>query len=422
MDRLGQKLGLVDLDGWYNVTAGDILSLGAASVLNHHGNSLSRLLASVYPNHPWDVTRFPKRPQNYWTSIDHQKAFMNELGERIGIRDLDGWYACSNQKLITMGAGGILTLYNNSLSKLLAAVYPNHPWDVSRFSKRPQNYWTSYENQKQFMDELGKKVGIFSESDLEKWYEQSIELLEQNGGRALADLYHKNLPNLLSGVYPQYKWQLWKFRRQLRKVLQNEEELDKLFSHLELALGIQEPEDWYRVTTEQLSELKVPSFYRSQGGLADVLSKRYPNTTWDADAFFKRGYRRATQRWLSAILVDLFPEEIMLTDYYHRAGETATGFELDIFFPQLHLAFEYQGVQHYEQLPVYGTLGERVARDADKSAQCKAQGISLIEVPFWWNKKRPELLAALLAQRPDLFQSKLAPYLEEARRGSINNL
>ena len=71
--------------------------------------------------------------------------------------------------------------------------------------------------------------------------------------------------------------------------------------------------------------------------------------------------------------------------------------ELDIFVPNLALAFEYQGEQHYQ---ANWYLGDRTAahkRDKEKRALCKEYGITLIEVPFWWDKKKDSFLASVHA-------------------------
>jgi len=213
---------------------------------------------------------------------------------KLGIRDLDGWYAFTGNELVPYGVGSLLVMYNRSLSKLLTAIYPNHPWDISKFSKRPQNYWSSLENQRRFMDELGKKLGINSEADFEKWYSQSVEVLAQQSGGGLSNIYKKNFPKLLATVYPNFNWKLWKFPGRIGKVVQSDEDLRGLLDNLEVALGIRQPEDWYRVTSEQLIEMKVPQLHKSNpGGLVALLAKRYPNVDWDAAAFFGRGSRRA---------------------------------------------------------------------------------------------------------------------------------
>ena len=413
---LGSQLGIGfdGFDKWHSVSFKAFAAIGGRKLLDKYG-SMWGLISNVFPERKWHAFKFGRVPRGYWHSLEHQRDFLEYLAIQLNVKegDLDGWYRVSQTEVDKLGAGTLLDLYGGSFPKLLSAVYPNHPWDVTKFHAKHRNYWSSLENQKEFMDELGKKVGIHSETDFDKWYDQTIDFIESNGGRRLSIIHKGQLGSILTNVYPNYNWRLWRFHRGIRRVLQSEDEVNKMLEYLETALDIRQPEDWYRVTIENLNSLKVPVFYRTtEGGIAALLSKRYPHIDWDPDAFFGRGYRRASQRWLAEMLTDLFPKESILVDYSHPELK----FQLDVFFPELHLAFEYQGLQHYEQLGVYGDLSDRLARDESKAAQCLAHGITLITVPFWWNKKRPALLAAILAERPDLFLSKLAAFSEEARR------
>ena len=427
---LGVKLGISkgEFSGWYDVDAKALAGVGGEPLLLKYGNTMYSLLSKLFPEHPWLAFKFGHAPRGYWASTENQRAFLEDLAPKLQIdkEHLDGWYRIDPATVIKYGGKGVLKRYNDSLIRLLAAVYPNHPWDPSKFTSRPRNYWASFDNQLKFMDELGKKIGVNSEVDLWKWYSQPIRIFDNNGASGLFALYEANLPKLLASIYPNYNWELWRFPRRIGQVLENDEEFDKMFDGLEKALDIKTPEDWYRVTAEQLSQLAVPSLYKRRGGvnIAKFLSRRYPNVEWDDEVFFGRGFRQATQRWLSEILAGLFPSETMFLNYRYaslKKNGDRKEFQLDAYFPHLSLAFEYQGIQHYEQLNVCGDLKGRLSSDEEKAACCARDGISLIHVPFWWNKQRPPLLAAILEQRPDLFTTKLLPFLDEARQGAADN-
>ena len=72
-----------------------------------------------------------------------------------------------------MGGSSLLLKYDNSLSKLLSAVYPEYEWDMSRFVHRPRNYWSDETNQKKWMDWAGKELKIKEMSD---WYHVSTQV------------------------------------------------------------------------------------------------------------------------------------------------------------------------------------------------------------------------------------------------------
>jgi len=166
MDDIGKKIGIRNLDDWYSIKVTSLAPFGASSILKLYGGTLSKLLPSVYPNHPWDVSKFSVKPRKYWSFIENQRKFMDDLGGKFGIKDLDGWYSISTKQMESSGAS-LLRKYDGSLSKLLRTLYPNHKWEIARFSHRPRNYWNAPDNQKRFMDDLGKKIGINSEADFD---------------------------------------------------------------------------------------------------------------------------------------------------------------------------------------------------------------------------------------------------------------
>jgi hypothetical protein len=86
---------------------------------------------------------------------------------------------------------------------------------------------------------------------------------------------------------------------------------------------------------------------------------------------------------------------------------------VDIYIPSLSLAFEFQGEQHYsEAYKKHGNLNEnrsffsnfeqRLKKDEEKRETCKRLGITLIEVPFWWDRKIDTLKTMIVNYRPDI--------------------
>jgi hypothetical protein len=64
------------------------------------------------------------------------------------------------------------------------------------------------------------------------------------------------------------------------------------------------------------------------------------------------------------------------------------GLELDGFEPDRAIAFEYQGIQHYQHTPQFhraeGAFEAQQARDLRKRELCAAHGVRLLEVPYTW--------------------------------------
>ena len=83
--------------------------------------------------------------------------------------------------------------------------------------------------------------------------------------------------------------------------------------------------------------------------------------------------RSKLEKWIEEQLVILYPK--LIIKYNDR--ETLNGLELDIYIPQFKLAFELNGIYHYE--PIYGEkkLAIRKKFDKAKFQDCITKNISL---------------------------------------------
>lgn len=78
--------------------------------------------------------------------------------------------------------------------------------------------------------------------------------------------------------------------------------------------------------------------------------------------------------------------------------------ELDIFVPSLSLGFEYQGEHHYSWTTLFGDPSEFMNKDNLKRDACKAAGITLIEIPYWWDYDKSSIIATIHQERPDIIK------------------
>jgi len=51
------------MNSWYKVTRNDIIQKGGSGLLNKYGNSPSKLIQTVYPEHDWKMEKF-NTPRN----------------------------------------------------------------------------------------------------------------------------------------------------------------------------------------------------------------------------------------------------------------------------------------------------------------------------------------------------------------------
>lgn len=59
--------------------------------------------------------------------------------------------------------------------------------------------------------------------------------------------------------------------------------------------------------------------------------------------------------------------------------------ELDVYVEELKLALEYHGAQHYTSFFTQ-SMENQSKRDKNRRELCEQLGITLIEIPYWWDR------------------------------------
>jgi hypothetical protein len=110
------------------------------------------------------------------------------------------------------------------------------------------------------------------------------------------------------------------------------------------------------------------------------------------------------------MVLELFTGHEVKMDYNHtslRYTDSKLPMQLDIYIPSLNLAFEYQGEQHYASHYLYGSPEIQRKRDLEKSYKCKIANITLVHIPYWWDKEKSSLVATIRKHRPDLLLGEM---------------
>ena len=92
---------------------------------------------------------------------------------------------------------------------------------------------------------------------LDDLYLLSPEEIRKHGGRALLDkMFDGSVVKVLCHVYPEHKWLAWKFIQHVPFGFWDSKENQKAYFHwLGEEVGIQQKEDWYRVSQSQIINL-----------------------------------------------------------------------------------------------------------------------------------------------------------------------
>ena len=68
--------------------------------------------------------------------------------------------------------------------------------------------WESKDNQRMFLDQLSKDLGI---TRMEGWYTVDPESVTQRGGTSLFSRYGNSMTSMITSIYPEHKWAHHKF-------------------------------------------------------------------------------------------------------------------------------------------------------------------------------------------------------------------
>lgn len=89
----------------------------------------------------------------------------------------------------------------------------------------------------------------------------------------------------------------------------------------------------------------------------------------------------------------------------------------DVWIQSLNIAFEYNGEMHYQQQDLFPGRDRVSARDIvssltisflqmkEKRKTCKLNGLTLIDIPFWWDRQKESLRATIHKYRPELISN-----------------
>jgi hypothetical protein len=201
-----------------------------------------------------------------------------------------------NLELYRIGGAGLLEAHHNhSPSHALMEIYPDTEWQLWRFGRAPHNFWENLDNQRSYLQWLEDEWKIDCPSD---WYFFTKDQVSAYMGGALINQYG-SLGNLLKFHYPNFEWDLDRFRTnfvsiskghlyacKLLKIIFNNKRVDSIHDEGDLFNG---EEDVEIITNHDLT---------------------------------------------------------FLGRYSHNPAIM----QLDIWIPKYNMCFEYQGIQHYRPI------------------------------------------------------------------------
>ena len=381
MEKTFKKYQLKSLDDWLQIKRIILYKSGVKKLLlSYYADDMKNLLLSIYPNYPWQFDKMKIKSADYFKSFSNQKKFMDNLFVKFQLKTISDWLSITKTKLSTNGGSNLISIYSNQMDQLLPAIYPNYPWESHRFELNNLN------NQQHLMEELFIKFKLEKISD---WLNISKNQIMKNGGRKLLEIYNLDLLSLLISIYPNYSWQFdkLKYRRNI-SYFSSIQFYKRKIKFLIDKFIIEKKQDWYRLP------LRFEDI-----DLFRILNLIFPNEKWKKSVLSFRS-KKTTQRYLYIALREIFHSLITFEDYRHPLIQSNTHdipLEFDVFIPSLNLAFEYQGMQHYFDIPAgFSTHESYLSRDKTKESLSNQMMIKLIYVPFWWDLSISSLFSTIV--------------------------
>jgi hypothetical protein len=157
----------------------------------------------VYPESNWKWRAKP----GYWIQKQNQRAYFEAVEEVLNIQSIEDWYNVSTRQILALGGEALLYLrrsfrfywrfcynfvaddlrspatespkiiqktvvaylrsanYKGSLSKALAAAFPEKDWKMWKFTKVPRGYWGDINNRQSFLADFAKEKHITQAND-----------------------------------------------------------------------------------------------------------------------------------------------------------------------------------------------------------------------------------------------------------------
>jgi len=167
-----------------------------------------------------------------------------------------------------------------------------------------------------------------------------------------------------------------------------------------LQLGVNHLEDWYKVSQKQLKKSRVKKY----GGISSLLNKAYPQHLWISNNFLQSRVKKRVQQKLKRVVSQIFPNAEIVEEYTkpHFVFSNNEKMFFDLFLPSLGLAIEYHGEQHFQDIEFFKPQLYTSKRDLEKKNKCEEFGITILEIPYWWDLSKEGIIHAIEKQHPRL--------------------
>eukprot|EP01118_Nematostelium_gracile_P016455 TRINITY_DN6819_c0_g1_i1.p1 TRINITY_DN6819_c0_g1~~TRINITY_DN6819_c0_g1_i1.p1 ORF type:complete len:345 (+),score=60.30 TRINITY_DN6819_c0_g1_i1:359-1393(+) len=210
IDQLGKVLNITHMEDWYNVSAKQIIKNGLGWLLQKYNGSPMKLITSIMKEHSWDLFKFSRKPRGTWNDMESQRKFLNLLAQKFKIQKMEDWYHIGIDQINSQGGNGLLQKYDDSPSKMITTIIPEHHWNMYKFGKNEKGRWDDVRSQREMVDYLSKELNI---TRMEDWYLITAAQIREKGGAGLLGKYNGSPSKMITSVLTEQNWDLKRFSR-----------------------------------------------------------------------------------------------------------------------------------------------------------------------------------------------------------------
>lgn len=342
MDWLGLTLGYRTLDDWYTIEQKDFESNhGSGLLTGRYKHSTILLLRAIYPEHTWMPWKLRQAPSGFWNSLENQKSYIKWLGVRLEYHKLDDWYKVSLEQFINNYGTSLVQKHRQSPWRVLCAIFPEHTWYPWKFLPTPKSFWKNLKNQRDYIDWLGKDLGI---SNMDDWYNTDTQKIHNRYGETILQSYGGSLYHALSAVYPDYKWLPWRFSKVPRGFWNSLDNQKWYADWLGKLLGYTCMNDWYKLSTADITNNNGGGMFTLKYGTLFAMVKTiYPDYPWIKRKFKCQQFSRLSITWLNYVQIS---RGVIIQHGDSDLGEfkvPGTNFRADGYCSETNTIYEFHG-------------------------------------------------------------------------------
>lgn len=397
---LEKKEKIKKTEDWYKISFVKINKI-ISNVTRKKSITGFEFLTKIYPKKnllPWKfIGKSKKAPKGTWQIKKFRINYIKWLRNKLKIKRLNGFYSV-NYATFYRNYGQGLTHSKDiksgqrfTILYLFKEAYPNYDWKFWLFDEAPNDVWKDKKNQRAFFDWVLEKEKI--KVNTNKIYNLTSAKFKKYKGATTILLYYKNFFECLEKLYPEIKFDRFKFFHKGRGFWQDESNHKIALLYLGDKLGFKKKEDWYTLLHDDFENAGLISLIgaskKYEGSVAKAVCLNLPELKLDPSKFDQSSKYEYRARRFTICLYGLKNVLWNTNPKFLRTNKNK-GLELDVFVPSKKLAIEYNGSQHYFFNKHYHNSKKDFLKsklnDAKKIDLCKKNKINLIVIKYnEWN-------------------------------------